>query len=115
MKNLGFPRGKRLKKQHEFKRIYRTGRKTADEYLTMYSRPAEGRAGKVGIVASKRVGKAVERNRIRRVLRETIRANQHRFSEKTDIVIIVKQPALELTHVELAEMLLLLLRKSGAN
>jgi ribonuclease P protein component len=114
MKNLGFPRSRRLAKQHEFRRLYRTGLKTSNEYLTVYTCPVEGRRGKVGIVAGKRVGKVVERNRIRRVLRETVRTNQHSTSEKTDLAIVIKRPALELPHHEVGEQLLQLLRKSGA-
>jgi ribonuclease P protein component len=114
MKNVGFPRSRRLTKQHEFRRLYRTGLRTSNEYLTVYSGRIESRGGKVGIVAGKRLGKAVERNRIRRVLRETVRTNQDSINDKTDLAIVVKSPALELPHRELAEQLLQLLRKSGA-
>jgi ribonuclease P protein component len=68
----------------------------------------------VGIVAGKRLGKAVERNRIRRSIRETIRTHQQRIREDTDLVIVVKPPALELSRCKLAEQLLQLLRKSEA-
>jgi len=114
MKNLGFPRSRRLAKQHDFKRLYRTGLKKTNRYLTVYTSPVQGRQGKVGIVAGKRLGSAVERNRIRRILRETFRTSQHQISDQTDIAIVVKSPALDLPHHELAEQLLQLLRKSEA-
>jgi len=68
----------------------------------------------VGIVTGRRLGKAVERNRIRRVLKEIIRTKQHSIAEKTDLVVIAKRPALDLPQHELAEQLLKLLRKSEA-
>jgi ribonuclease P protein component len=114
MNDLGFPRSRRLGKQHEFRTLYHAGHREASRYLTVYTYPAEGRKGKVGIVAGKRLGKAVYRNSIRRALREIVRLNQHRVLEKTDLIIIAKPPALDLSHHELAEELFQLLRKSGA-
>lgn len=114
MKNLGFPRSRRLARQFEFRRLYRAGHRKSNKYLTVYTCPANGRRGKVGIVAGKRLGKAVERNRIRRILREAIRTNQHGITEKKDLAIVVKPPALELPRHELVGRLLELLRKSEA-
>jgi ribonuclease P protein component len=112
MKNHGFPRNRRLAGQHEFRRLYRTGEKKANRYLTVYTSRVQGRLGKVGIVAGKRLGKAVERNRIRRNIRETVRTNQDRIGKDNDLVIVVKPPALELSRRELAEQLLQSLGKS---
>jgi ribonuclease P protein component len=112
MKTFGFPRSRRLARQFEFKLLYRTGRKHSNRYLTVYASPVRGRRGKVGIVAGKRVGKAVERNRVRRTLRETFRTNQNRVDASTDLVIVAKHPALELSRRELAEQLLHVLGKS---
>ncbi|RJP19389.1 MAG: ribonuclease P protein component [Candidatus Abyssobacteria bacterium SURF_5] len=114
MIEYGFPRARRLHKQHEFQKIYRAGHREASRYLTIYACPAEGRRGKLGIVAGKRLGKAVKRNKIRRALKEIVRLNQHRILEKNDLIIIIKPPALDLPHHELAEQLFQLLRKSGA-
>lgn len=114
MNDLGFPRSRRLQKQYEFKRIYEAGRREANRYFTVYTCSTEGRRGKVGIVAGKRLGKAVQRNKIRRALREIVRQNQRDILERTDLIIIAKPPALDLPHRELADHLFQLLRKSGA-
>ncbi|GAB4338661.1 MAG: ribonuclease P protein component [Candidatus Abyssubacteria bacterium] len=115
MKDLGLPKSRRLKKQSEFRRLYQTGRKASDRYLTVYTCPVEGRGGKVGIVTGKKVGKPVERNRIRRVLREIVRTTHRDAIRHSDLVIIVRPAALELSHHELAQHLLDVLRKSGAD
>jgi len=112
MRELGFPRDRRLAKQHEFLRLYRTGRRKSNKYLTVYTCPVRGRRGKVGIVAGKRLGNAVERNRTRRSVRETIRTNQRGLKIDRDLVVVVRPPALTLPRRELAERLLGLLRKS---
>jgi ribonuclease P protein component len=80
----------------------------------VYTCPAQGRWGKVGIVASKRVGNAVERNRIRRKIREIVRTHQDRIGGDQDLAIVVRTSALELSRCELAEQLSQLLRKSEA-
>lgn len=114
MKNSGFPRSRRLARQYEFKHLYRTGRKKTNQYFVVYEGPVKGRWGKVGIIAGKRLGKAVERNRIRRNIKETVRINQHRISKDKDLAIVVRSRALELPRRELAEQLLQLLGKSEA-
>ena len=112
MKELGFPRSRRLAKQYEFKHIYRTGARKSNRYLIVYTCPVRGRRGKVGIVAGKRLGNAVERNRIRRSIRETIRTNQHGIDPNKDFVVIARSSALEIPRRELGGQLLRLLRKS---
>jgi len=112
MKELGFPRNRRLTRQCEFVRLYRTGARKSNQYLTVYTCPVRARRGKVGIVAGKRLGKAVERNRIRRRIRETIRTNQRGLKIDRDLVVVAKPPALTLPRRELAGQLLGLLRKS---
>jgi len=114
MNELGFPRSRRLARQHEFRRLYRTGNRKSSKSLTVYTCPVQGRRGKVGIVAGKRLGKAVERNRIRRRIREAIRTNQRGIKANKDLLIVAKPPALGLPCRELTGQLLELLRKSEA-
>ena len=80
--------------------------------MTVYTCPVRSRRGKAGIVAGKRLGNAVERNRIRRGIRETIRTSQHGIKTNRDLVIVVRPPALQLPRRELSGQLLELLRKS---
>jgi ribonuclease P protein component len=114
MKTFGFPKSRRLAKQCEFRQLYQTGQKKSNRYLTIYACPVQGRWGKVGIVAGKRLGKAVERNKIRRKIREIIRTYPEIIGKNQDLAIVVKSPALELSRRELAEQLLRLLGKSEA-
>jgi ribonuclease P protein component len=80
----------------------------------VYTCPVQDRIGKVGIVTGKRLGNAVERNRIRRSIRETIRTNQHQVKANRDLIVVARPPALQLPRRELTGQLLGLLRKSEA-
>jgi ribonuclease P protein component len=83
--------------------VYRAGRSVANKYLVLYyferSEPVlpggEARP-RVGFSVSKRLGTAVDRNRVKRVLREAFRANDHFFHANMDFVLIARVPLVEL-------------------
>ena len=67
----------RLSRSAEFERVYRQGRSTANRHLVLYEfpNPATQRP-RLGLSVSRKVGGAVERNRVKRLLRGFIRAYQ---------------------------------------
>ncbi len=74
---LCFPPARRLRKPGEFKRVYATGRRMGNEYFTVNTQPNELAAARLGMSVAVRVmGNAVERNRVRRMIRESFRLNQ---------------------------------------
>jgi ribonuclease P protein component len=93
----------RLSRSEDFARVYRTGRSVANKYLVLYyferSSPGTVEASgepRVGFSVSKRLGTAVERNRIKRVLREALRANGQSLRGNMDFVLIARTPIVEL-------------------
>jgi ribonuclease P protein component len=93
----------RLSRTEDFARVYRAGKSVASRYLVLYyferSEPilpgGEARP-RVGFSVSKRLGTAVDRNRVKRVLREAFRANDQCFKGNMDFVLIARTPILEL-------------------
>ena len=69
---------------------------------------------RVGIVTSRRVGGAVERNRVRRRLREIVRAERGRLLPGAWFVIIARHRAVDAAFAELREEWLRLVRRAGA-
>lgn len=77
LKKYGLQKTERLKKQNEIRRLFSKGSRFSHGNLVIIYRPGEDR--KVGFVASKEIGGAVKRNRIRRILREAYRMNKDIF------------------------------------
>ncbi len=81
------PKRKILRQKKDFQRVYRCGRSYANRYLVLYVFPSEELEGKVGFAAGKKLGNAVIRNRVKRLLRESYRMNQEKV--KPDIALLL--------------------------
>ena len=80
----------RILKRSEFIALSRAGRKVQNAYFIACFAPGHQPHCRLGITVTKKVGKAVERNRIKRMVREFFRANRQRLSGNWDISIIAK-------------------------
>ncbi len=91
-----FPRAARLLKHSDFERVYKQGRRHFSSHMTVfYLRQAEGGA-RVGFTVGKVLGGAVERNRIKRRLREAVRLRRSVLKSAVDVVINPKKSILTL-------------------
>ena len=87
-----FPKELRLLKRAEFVRVQKRGKKyTTRSFLILVSENKLGNITRVGIVASKKTGNSVFRNRVKRLIREAFRKSYHLFQKKFDVVIILKK------------------------
>jgi ribonuclease P protein component len=99
---------RRLSRSAEFERVYRQGRSKANRYLVLYAFPRaedegvpERDAGpRLGLSVSRRVGGAVDRNRVKRVLREAFWAEAERLPDTSDYVVVARPDARELAQRE---------------
>jgi ribonuclease P protein component len=77
-----------LKKNYEFLRVYKKGKFYVGKYLTAYMLPNNLNINRLGITVSKKVGKSVKRNRIRRLFRENYRLFEDFIYKGYDIVFV---------------------------
>lgn len=75
-----------LKKNYEFVRIYKKGRFYAGRFIVLYVLKNNCGVNRLGIAISRKVGKSVRRNRIRRLVRESYRFYEEFLKEGLDIV-----------------------------
>ena len=97
------PRRPRLSRSADFDRVFRHGRSQASRELVLYVFPREadeGRRSRVGLSVSRRVGGAVQRNRIKRLLREAFAIEGERLPSGSDAVIVARRDARELAERE---------------
>lgn len=102
----GFPKSMRLLRRSEFLAVQETGKKFHARHFLAVAALRTSTAeyplpGRVGITASKKVGKAVERNRIKRSLREYLRRHAW-VPPGMDVVIVARRSAADLDHEEVA-------------
>ncbi|HWT24017.1 MAG TPA: ribonuclease P protein component [Solirubrobacteraceae bacterium] len=99
------PRRRRLSRSAEFERVYRQGRSKGNRFLVLYAFPREATAPdddgpRLGLSVSRRVGGAVERTRVKRVLREAFWAEAARLPAGADYVVVARPEARDLAERE---------------
>ena len=90
-------RGGRLSRSAEFERVYRHGRSNATRHFVLYvfDSPTAGPT-RLGLSVSRKVGGAVQRNHVKRVLREAFAALAEQVGDGHDLVIVARPGAAEL-------------------
>ncbi len=86
--NARLPRCERLQRKHEFGRVFREGGLFRMPEISVRALPNGLSHSRLGLSVSRRVGNAVRRNRVKRLLREAYRLNKHILSVPCDIVIM---------------------------
>lgn len=81
--------------------------------MTLWIRKQPDASLRMGVVASRRVGGAVQRNRAKRLLREAWRLNRHRFSDGVDVILSARSDIVRMTLDDVVRELLYLGSKTG--
>lgn len=88
---LGLPRSRRIKQGRDFARARAHGQRLAHGCLILnwLALPA-GSASRLGVITGRRIGGAVVRSRVRRLLREAFRLHQPRLTQSVDLVVVAR-------------------------
>jgi ribonuclease P protein component len=109
-----FHKHERLRTARDFARVKQDGRSWYSPALTVrISSSGQEHPARLGLVVSKKVGIAVKRNRIKRVIREVFRLNKHRIKSGNDIVAIPRQAAISWAYGDCETVFMSLIAKAG--
>ena len=86
-----------LKKNEQFRFVYKNGRSYANKYFIMYVKENGLDKNRIGISVSKKVGNSVVRHRITRLVRESYRLHESVFNSGLDMVVIARKSAKDKT------------------
>jgi ribonuclease P protein component len=91
-----FKKTDRLLKRSEFIKLSDSGQRLITRLFIVLAAPAESGGSRIGITVSRKVGGAVQRNRIKRLAREAFRMNRHLLARPLKISLIARKAAAEL-------------------
>lgn len=110
----------RLKKNFEFKIVYRRGKSVANELLVMYmlknkrNKDNENNLyNRLGVSVSKKVGNSVVRSRSKRLISESFRLNYNYILKGYDFIFIARNPIVDKNYFDVEKSMMNLIKKAG--
>ncbi len=79
-----------LRRKQDFSAIYKKGKSVPDRYVVLFYRKNGLSYNRISFLASKKVGNSVQRNRAKRLMKESYRMNRDRFSTGYDLIFIAR-------------------------
>jgi ribonuclease P protein component len=101
----------RLRCPQAFQRVFEHGEKLVGSFFILYVLPTSGSYSRLGMAVSKRIGKAVVRNRIKRYLREMFRRHKASLLSSCDLVCVARREAAGVPLALYTQQFLLLLQR----
>jgi ribonuclease P protein component len=110
------PRSRRVRKRAEYLAIQNEGRRFSSPHYLLFVRPAADAAhpARLGLTVSRKVGGAVQRNRVKRWIRECYRRMKDTLPAGVDIVVVARPSAATAGYEPTAQELATLARRLGA-
>ncbi len=101
-----------INNNRDFKCIYKRGRSTVSNLLVLYYKKNLGEENRLGITVSKKIGNAVVRNRVRRLIKENYLVRETRIVEGVDMVFVARGRAAGASFWEIGAAMDYILKKS---
>ena len=105
----------RLRKNPEFRLVYRRGRSFATATLVLYAFKNNKGINRIGISVSKKVGKSVVRSRVKRLISESARLNKQDLKQGYDLVFVARSASRDKSYKDIENSVKYLFKKSGLN
>ncbi|CDI48130.1 ribonuclease P protein component [Clostridium tetani] len=103
----------KLTQNQEFRVVYRRGKSYSNELLVLYLYKTKNDYSRLGISVSKKVGKSVVRNRVKRLIKESYRLNCHKIKKGYDLIFIARTSSSDKNHTSIENSLMNLVKKAG--
>ena len=100
-----------IRKNYEFLKVYKRGKFYVGKFIILYVLRNNLNVNRIGITASKKVGKSVKRNRLRRLIKENYRFYEDFLKEGYDYVFVARNTDNIATFVEIKREMKFLFRK----
>ena len=102
-----------IKKNNEYKSVYRSNNSISDYNLVLFIKKNNYKYNRFGFTAAKKIKKAVNRNIIRRRLKEITRKNEYNLKEGYDIVLMARVNAVESNYKSLETSFIKLMKRKN--
>ncbi|MBO7288575.1 MAG: ribonuclease P protein component [Clostridia bacterium] len=102
-----------VKLNREFRYAYRKGKKFVTDYLVFYFYDNRQSLNKLGITVSASIGKAVCRNRIKRLIRAAYSARKDELNQGYNIIVVARNKAANASYEDILKAFDYCIRKSG--
>lgn len=96
MGKYSLKKSEHLRKNSDFRRVYAKGKSCADHFVVLFVLPNDLGRNRIGLSVSKKIGKAVKRNRVKRLFREVYRLNKDKLIQGFDLIFLARKDAIKL-------------------
>lgn len=101
-----------LRKQIDFQKVYKNGKSLGNRYLVFLWKKNNKEKIRVAFVASKKVGKSVERNRAKRLMKEAYRKLEIEIPKDFDLIFVARKEILKVKMDEVLKYMEKIIKKS---
>lgn len=95
-----FPGRCKLRRSNDFRRVFSRGKRRASRYFVIYTLPNRLEVSRLGIQVRRKIGTAVTRNRVKRMVREVFRKMKQDIRPPVDLILIAEAQIPKLRRVE---------------